>query len=394
MTSFKCSGFLAAGIHSGLKADGEKDLGLIFSETPATVAGVFTQNQIKAAPVLIDRKRIQKGVARAILANSGNANCCNGELGYQHALEMAATAAHRLNIPEQDVLVSSTGVIGEPLPIHKINAAVPDLGRALHAEGFDDFARAIMTTDTVPKIEHRQGVIGGQRYNVLGVAKGSGMIAPNMATMLCFICTDLAIPPQLLQPALDSAVDLTLNRICIDGDTSTNDTTLILANGCSGASITNQEQADEFQPLLQDLISGLAQKLVKDGEGVTKCVNVHVIGAASDADARQIAETVATSPLVKTALFGMDANWGRIIAAIGRSGVSIDPDGIDIFFNDIQMTHKSTGCGSEAEEKVTRVLRETEFSITIDLNMADGNASVLTCDFSLDYIKINADYRS
>jgi len=394
MTAFRCKGFMAAGVHSGLKADGVKDLGLIFSKTPATVAGVFTQNQIKAAPVLIDQKRIQSGVARAIIANSGNANCCNGEQGYRHALEMAQVAAQHLKVAEEDVLVSSTGVIGEPLPIQKIRSAVPDLNRTLHSEGFDAFARAIMTTDTVPKIEHRRGAINGQAYNVLGVAKGSGMIAPNMATMLCFICADLAMSQPLLQSALESAVDATLNRICIDGDTSTNDTTLILANGCSGAFIATPEQADEFQQLLQDLLSGLAIKLVKDGEGVTKCVDVRVIGATSHADARKIAHTVANSPLVKTALFGMDANWGRIIAAVGRAGVPIDPDGIDIYFNDVQMTKKSIGCGPEAEGKVTRVLHKPEFAITIDLNMADGKASILTCDFSLDYVKINADYRS
>jgi glutamate N-acetyltransferase/amino-acid N-acetyltransferase len=268
------------------------------------------------------------------------------------------------------------------------------LSRALHSEGFDAFARAIMTTDTVPKIEHRQGNISGRAYNILGVAKGSGMIAPNMATMLCFICTDISISQPLLQSALESAVGTTLNRICIDGDTSTNDTTLILANGSSGASIATQKQADEFQHLLHDLLSGLAKKLVKDGEGVTKCVDIRVIGAASDADAHKIAETVATSPLVKTALFGMDANWGRIIAAAGRAGVPIGPHEIAIWFDDIQMAQKSIGCGPEAEEKVTQVLRKPEFAITIDLNMADGNASVLTCDFSVDYVKINADYRS
>jgi glutamate N-acetyltransferase/amino-acid N-acetyltransferase len=394
MTAYRCNGFLAAGIHSGLKADGELDLGLIFSETPATVAGVFTQNQIKAAPVLIDQQRIQSGVARAIIANSGNANCCNGEQGYQHALDMTITTAQQLKTAEADVLVSSTGVIGEPLPIHKINAAAPDLYHALHSEGFDAFARAIMTTDTVPKIKHRQGIINGQIYNVLGVCKGSGMIAPNMATMLCFVCTDLAISQPMLQPALESAVDATLNRICIDGDTSTNDTTLILANGCSDASITTQEQADEFQMLLQELLAGLAKKLVKDGEGVSKCVEIRVVRAGSDADAHKIANTVATSPLVKTALFGMDANWGRIIAATGRAGVPIDPGGIDIYFDDVQMTQKSLGCGPEAEKKVTRVLQKPEFTITIDLNLANGDASVLTCDFSIDYVKINADYRS
>ena len=394
MKAFRCKGFLAAGIHAGLKANGEKDLGLIYSEKPATVAGVFTRNQIKAAPVLIDQKRIQKGIARAIIANSGNANCCNGDQGYQHALEMAAETAQKLEIKEEYVMVSSTGVIGEILPIHKIRVAIPDLSRALHSEGFDDFAQAIMTTDTVPKIEHRQGFINGRSYNLLGVAKGSGMIAPNMATMLCYVCTDLGIPQHLLQPALDSAIDATLNRICIDGDTSTNDTTLILANGCADITIQTPEQVDTFQQLLQNLLSGLAKKLVKDGEGVTKCVDIRVIGAASDADAHKIAQTISTSPLVKTALFGMDANWGRIIAAVGRAGVPIDPHRIDIYFNHVQMTQKSIGCGTEAEEKVTQVLHKPEFTITIDLNMADGEASLLTCDFSIDYVKINADYRS
>ena len=394
MTAIRCKGFQAAGIHSGLKQNGNRDLGLIYSETPASSAGVFTQNRIKAAPVLITRKRIETGLANAIIVNSGNANCCNGETGFQDALKMTGAAARGLALTDNSVLVASTGVIGAPLPIEKIENAVPNLIQALNPEGFMDFARAIMTTDTVPKLEHRQGCVHNRTYNLVGMAKGSGMIAPDMATMLCFICTDVSIPHPLLKKLLVSAVDKTLNRICIDGDTSTNDTTLILANGQSNVSMNTVDQAGDFQRLLEQILNSLAKSLVKDGEGVTKCVDIIVKGAMSDQDAQAIAHTISTSPLVKTALFGQDANWGRLIAAAGRAHVPIDPDGIDIYFNQVQMARNSLGCGPEAEKLATRVLKEPEFAIVMDLNMGAGSASVLTCDFSLDYVKINADYRS
>jgi len=394
MTAITCKGFQAAGIHSGLKNNPDRDLGLIFSEVPASVAGVFTQNRIKAAPVRITQKRIQSGTSNAIIVNSGNANCCNGEEGHQSALDMAGAAASGLGLKDVDVLVASTGVIGEKFPIGKVENAVPNLIEALKPDGFMDFARAIMTTDVVPKLEHRQGLIQDQSYNLMGTAKGSGMIAPNMATMLCFICTDISMPQPLLQKLLVSGVDKTLNRICIDGDTSTNDTTLILANGQSKVSIDNMEQAGEFQLLLEQVLSSLAKSLVKDGEGVTKCVDIIVKGAMSNQDAHTIANTISTSPLVKTALFGEDANWGRLLAAAGRAGVPIDPNRIDIYFDQVQMTRNSLGCGKEAEKLSTRVLKEPEFSIVMDLNMGEGSASVLTCDFTIEYIKINADYRS
>ncbi len=394
MTAITCKGFQAAGVHAGLKKNGDRDLGLIYSKTPATVAGVFTQNRIKAAPVLITQKRIQTGLANAVIVNSGNANCCNGEAGYQGALDMAAAAASRLKLKNDAVLVASTGVIGQRLPIQKIESAVPDLVKKLRPDGFMDFSRAIMTTDTVPKLEHRQGRVHDRTYNLVGMAKGSGMIAPDMATMLCFICTDAVITRGLLQEMLVAAVDSTLNRICIDGDTSTNDTTLILANGQSKVSMNGMDQATEFQVLLEQLLKSLAKRLVTDGEGVSKCVDIVVKGALSNQDARAIAHTIATSPLVKTALFGEDANWGRLIAAAGRAHVPIDPDTIDIYFNQVQMTQKSLGCGAEAEKLATRVLQEPAFTIVMDLNMGQGSASVLTCDLSIDYIKINADYRS
>jgi len=394
MTAIRCKGFQAAGIHSGLKKNGNRDLGLIYSEAPASSAGVFTQNRIKAAPVLITRKRIETGLANAVIVNSGNANCCNGKTGLQDALKMTGAAAKGLALTDNTVLVASTGVIGARLPIEKIETAVPNLIQALNPDGFMDFARAIMTTDTVPKLEHRQGRVHDRTYNLVGMAKGSGMIAPDMATMLCFICTDVSIPHHLLQKLLVSAVDKTLNRICIDGDTSTNDTALMLANGQSNVSMETMDQAGDFQQLLEQVLNSLAKSLVKDGEGVTKCVDIIVKGALSNEDAQAIAHTISTSPLVKTALFGEDANWGRLIAAAGRAHVPIDPDSIDIYFNQVQMTRNSVGCGPEAERLATRVLKEPEFAIVVDLNMGAGSASVLTCDFSLDYIKINADYRS
>jgi glutamate N-acetyltransferase/amino-acid N-acetyltransferase len=394
MTAIRCKGFQAAGVHSGLKKNGNRDLGLIYSETPAAVAGVFTQNRIKAAPVLLTQKRTESGLSNAVIVNSGNANCCNGEAGLQDARNMAAAAARGLGLRDNNVLVASTGVIGKRLPIQKIENAVPNLIEALNPDGFMDFTRAIMTTDTVPKLEHRQGRVHHRTYNLVGMAKGSGMIAPNMATMLCFICTDVSIPHPLLKELLLAAVDKSLNRICIDGDTSTNDMTLILANGQSNVAMDDRDRTGDFQHLLEQILNSLAKSLVKDGEGVTKCVDIIVKGAMSNQDARAVADTISTSPLVKTALFGEDANWGRLIAAAGRAGVPINPDSIDIYFNQVQLTRNSMGCGPEAEILATRVLKEPEFSIVLDLSMGQGSASVLTCDFSFDYVKINADYRS
>ena len=394
MKTIRCKGFQAAGVHSGLKKNGNRDLGLIYSEIPAVAAGVFTRNRIKAAPVLITQKRIESDLANAVIVNSGNANCCNGEAGLQDALNMARAASGGLGLADGRVLVASTGVIGQRLPVEKIEKAVPGLIEALSPDGFTDFAEAIMTTDTVPKLEHRQGRVHRRTYNLVGMAKGSGMIAPDMATMLCFICTDVSMPRQLLQASLAAAVDNSLNRICIDGDTSTNDTTLILANGQSNVSVNDPDQAGEFQHLLEQMLGSLAKQLVKDGEGVTKCVDIVVKGALSDPDARAVARAISTSPLVKTALFGEDANWGRFIAAAGRAGVPIDPDRVDIYFNRVRMTRNGVGCGPEAEKLATRVLKKPEFTVVIDLHMGKGSASVLTCDFSIDYVKINADYRS
>lgn len=394
MEKIMCPGFKAAGVASGIKKTGEKDLGLVFSESPASAAGVFTRNRVKAAPVLLDRERIKSGACQAVIVNSGNANCCTGDQGMRDARAMTRIAASGLGISEDLVLVASTGVIGKPLPIKKIEAAIPDLIRSTSPEGISDLAVAIMTTDTVPKIVSRQGHMEGKTFTVTGVAKGAGMIRPDMATMLCFICTDIDAPPDLLQETLSTANERSFNRITIDGDTSTNDTVIVMANGLSGATIKTKDHKESFQSVLDDVLISLAKELVKDGEGATKLVEIIVKGALSDKDAHKIADTVANSNLVKTAFFGEDANWGRILAAAGRAKVPIEPGRIDIFFDDVQMVENGMGCGKAAEADVTKVLKRPEFKISIDLNMGNGYDSVFTCDFSIDYVKINADYRS
>ena len=388
------SGFKAAGIASGLKKNGGKDLGMIFSEVPASVAGIFTTNKVQASSVILARKRIQSGTCQAIIVNSGNANCCTGSKGMQDTLSMSGFASAELEIPDEHVLVASTGVIGEPIPLDKIKSAVPDLIRELKPDGIADLAESIMTTDTVPKVVTATGKIGGKSYAVTGVAKGSGMIRPNMATMLCFVWTDIKISPAVLQEALLASADKSFNRITIDGDTSTNDMAIIMANGLSDAVVNGASQVESFRAVLDDVLIKLARMIVKDGEGATKIVEITVKGAESDADAIKVAETVAHSNLVKTAFFGEDANWGRIIAAAGRAGVPVLPDSIDIFFDDVQMVKDSMGCGKAVEAETTRILKKPEFGIVIDLNMGEGKAAVVTCDFSIDYVKINADYRT
>ena len=394
MKNLGCPGFLTAGIACGLKKNSQKDLGLIYSEVTANVAGLFTRNLVQAAPVLLDRQRITSGVCHALIVNSGNANCCTGDQGMQAAMRMAKATAEGLSVSEDEVLVASTGVIGEPLPIDKIEIAVPGLIDILHEEGILDLAEAIMTTDTVPKVISRRGELDGQTFTVTGVAKGAGMICPDMATMLCFIMTDIQASPAILKAMLVAAVNRSLNRMTVDGDTSTNDTALLMANGVSGIEIVDPAQQDVFQAVLDDVLIAMAKWLIKDGEGATKLVEFIVRNAATDQDAHKVADTVANSNLTKTALFGEDANWGRILAAAGRSGVLVEPEKIDIHFGPVLMVHNGMGCGPAAELEATKILKQPEFDITIDLKMGSGSANVFTCDFSIDYVKINADYRS
>ncbi len=389
-----CPGFLTAGVASGLKKNGKKDLGLIYSEVPLTVAAMFTRNLVKAAPVLLDQQRTANGSCRAVIVNSGNANCCTGEQGMQDAIRMGHLAAQGLMVDEEDVLVASTGVIGEPLPFEKIESAAPGLIKALAADGISDFAEAIMTTDMVAKVVSRCGELAGKSFTVTGAIKGAGMIRPDMATMLCFVMTDIVARPETLQEMLKKAVDRSLNRMTVDGDTSTNDTVLLMAGGHSTVKVISENQKKVFQSVLDETMIDLAKWLIKDAEGATKLVEIVVKGVKTKAEAHKIADTVANSPLIKTALFGEDANWGRILAAVGRAGIPMDPKKIDIFFGSVQMVKSGLGCGKEAEAEATRVLKQDEFTVTIDLNLGQKTETVYTCDFSIDYVKINADYRT
>lgn len=394
MENITCKGFKAAGVASGLKKNGGKDLGLIYSEVPAAVAGVFTKNLVQAAPVWLDKQRIKSGQCQGVIVNSGNANCCTGDQGMRDAIAMTRFAASGLKISEDLILAASTGVIGQPLDIEKIKAAIPELVKDLKPDGIANLAEAIMTTDTVPKVVSCQGEVEGKLYTVTGVAKGSGMIRPDMATMLCFVVSDVNISHDLLKEALLTATDKSFNKITVDGDTSTNDTILVLANGLSDATVKNPVHKDSFQMVLCKVLTDLAKMVVKDGEGATKLVEIIIKGALTDEDAYKIADTVSNSNLVKTALFGEDANWGRILAAAGRAGVKIDPYTIDIFFDDVMIAESGMWCGEKAEIEAAKILKRDEFAISVDLNMGQGSASIFTCDFSVEYVQINADYRS
>lgn len=394
MTQLACRGFLAASVAAGIKKIDRLDMGLIYAESPASVAGVFTRNRVRAAPVLLCQERVAAGRCQAVVANSGNANCCTGDRGMEDARTTAREVARSLGIDESLVCVCSTGVIGQFMPMDRISAGVPPLAKALRPDGFEDFAKAILTTDLVSKTSVASGEAGGRPYTILGVAKGSGMIRPDMATMLCFVVTDAAVEPGPLQSLLSSVTERTFNRISVDGDTSTNDTILVMASGASGAVVKTEAELARFGEALNRVLGDLARQVVRDGEGATKVVEIRVTGAASEADALRVADTVAHSNLVKTALFGQDANWGRIIAAAGRSGVAIDPDRVAIDFGGCRICVDGRYAGPEAEAAVAAVLKEKEYVITIDLGMGGHEASMLTCDFSYDYVRINADYRS
>jgi len=389
-------GFQFAAVEAAVKKPGRLDLALIFSEVPADVAAVFTTNKVKAAPVLLDEERVKGGKVRALVVNSGNANACTGAQGMTDAIETARLVAEGLRIPPEAVLVASTGVIGQLLPMGRIAGAMPALVSGCGSSSLNDIAAAIMTTDTFPKTGSMTGVAGGVKYTVAGVAKGAGMIMPNMATMLAFIVTDAAVEPALLQECFRIANDRSFNAITVDGDTSTNDTALIMANGAAGNPLicSGTPEAEAFAALLNDLLLSLAQQIVKDGEGATKFVTITVKGAVSDLQAKQAAMAVANSSLVKTAFFGQDANWGRIFAAVGYSGIEVEQLKTELFFDDVQMVREGLFAGGDAEARGTDVLKKPEFTVTIDLHLGSGAATVYTSDLSYDYVRINADYRT
>lgn len=391
------SGFLAAGVRSGLRKPGDlrPDLALLFSEVPAAAAGVFTTNRVQAAPVLVSREHIARGRARAVVANSGGANACTGERGVADARRMAAVAAEALGVQVGEVLVASTGVIGVPLPMEKVEAGIRRAAEALRADGNDDAALAITTTDLVPKTAARRFSLGGRTVTVGGIAKGSGMIKPNMATMLCFLTTDAAVEPHLLRQALTAAVDRSFNMITVDNDTSTNDTVFMLANGLAGNTPLQAGTPDSrlFQQALDEVCMELAKAIARDGEGATKLLEVAVLGAASAADARKAALAVAGSSLVKTAVFGADANWGRVMAAIGYSGAEFDPAKVDIDLGPMPWVVGGQSAGFD-EAAAKELLSRPEVHIEIRLNRGEARAVAWGCDLTYDYVKINGSYRS
>jgi len=389
-------GFKFSAVEAAVKKPGRLDLALIYSEMPARVAAVFTTNKVKAAPVLLDEARVQSGFARGLVVNSGNANACTGARGMTDAVEMTGLVAAGLGIAAEELLVSSTGVIGVPLPMERIRAAVPSLVAGVGDSSLADVAAAIMTTDTFPKLESRAGMAGGVPYTIAGVAKGAGMIMPNMATMLAFIVTDAAVEAAFMQQLFRDAADCSFNSITVDGDTSTNDSAILMANGAAGNPVitAGSEAAVHFAALLNDVLLELAKQIVRDGEGATKFVAITVKGADSDADAKRAAMAVANSSLVKTAFFGQDANWGRIFAAVGYSGARVEQLQTELFFDEVQMVKDGLFSGGDAEARGTEVLKKKEFTVTVDLHLGNGAATVYTSDLSYDYIKINADYRT
>jgi glutamate N-acetyltransferase/amino-acid N-acetyltransferase len=395
-SDFKVSGFLFSGISAGIKKDGKRDLGLIYSQVPAQVAGLFTTNEVKAAPVLLDRQRIKGGLCQALMINSGNANACTGIQGIRDARRLTSLIAKDLGIKASLVLASSTGVIGIPLPLKKIEEGVPRLIGGLSPDNWMKTVEAIMTTDTFPKVEVGTCRIKGKRVKICGMVKGAGMIRPNLATMLSFLVTDANIKAPLLQKMLEEVADDSYHRITVDGETSTNDTVLLLANGQAGHSPLHRmdKDGDTFLSKLSEVCQNLAKSIVKDGEGATKFVEILVKGARIKGDAKQAAYSIAHSPLVKTAFFGMDANWGRILCALGHSGIQMNPDRIDVFFDKMLIVRNGMGVGGQREEKAGHILRNKSFKVTVDLHQGKGEFSVFTSDLSIDYVKINASYRS
>lgn len=393
---FKVPGYQFSGISAGIKNDGKRDLGLIYSEVPAQVAGLFTTNAVKAAPVQLDMERIKKGLCQAIIVNSGNANACTGRQGLRDAQRISSWVGKQLGIGERLVFPSSTGVIGSPLPMKKIEGKISELIHHLSAEGWMSTVEAIMTTDTFPKIEMATCHIQGKRVKVCGMIKGAGMIRPNVATMLSFLVTDAHIKAPLLQRMLERAAEESYNRITIDGETSTNDTVLMLANGKAGhPPLKHMDRDGEvFQSMLLKICQNLAESLVRDGEGATKFIEILLQGARNREDAKKAAYAIAHSPLVKTAFFGEDANWGRILCALGHCGARIDPNRIDVFFDQAPIVKNGMGMGARLEKKAGKIIRKKSFKVTVHLHQGKGKFSVLTTDLSLDYVKINASYRS
>lgn len=395
-------GFWAAGVEAGIKYQNRKDMAMVYSKTPCRAAGVFTTNVVKAAPVLWDKEVVEsEWEAQVIVVNSGIANACTGKLGYEYCRETAGAAADALEISPQSVLICSTGVIGMQLPMEKMTEGVRMLAKAIKPgeEAGTDAAKAIMTTDTRNKQVAVKVTIGGKEVTIGGMCKGSGMIHPNMCTMLAFVTTDVNISKKLLQEALSADVQDTFNMVSVDGDTSTNDTLLVLANGQAGNHEITEKGADydTFVEALHYVNETLAKKIAGDGEGATALFEVKVIHADNKEDAKTLAKSVITSSLTKAALFGHDANWGRILCALGYSGAKFDPEAIELYLESSAgkiLIFKDGMAADYSEEEATRILSCSEVTALVDMKMGEAKATAWGCDLTYDYVKINADYRS
>jgi glutamate N-acetyltransferase/amino-acid N-acetyltransferase len=382
-------GYLASGVACGLKPSGNKDLGLLVSDRPATAAGVFTTNRVQAAPVQLTRRHIRQGTARAIVVNAGNANACTGKQGYADARAMAEHTGRALGAKKEKVLVNSTGIIGVPLDMERVRTGITAASAALSPEGADDFAAAIMTTDTRQKTAH--AAVGGA--SIIGFAKGAGMIAPEMATLLAFVVTDAAVERGLLVDALARSAATTFNSISVDGCRSTNDTLLVLANGAAGGEPIGlaDDRADAFRTALDEVCSALARQIVEDGEGATKVVSIVVDGATSAREARRAAGTVADSVLLRCALNGADPNWGRVLAALGTSGIPFDPNVVDVWLGGQKLCENGAPGPGDAT-KARAALLDRDVEVRIGLKRGSATATVLTNDLSAEYVRINAEY--
>jgi glutamate N-acetyltransferase / amino-acid N-acetyltransferase len=387
-------GILAAGVAAGIKPSGKKDLALIHSSTPARTAAVFTSNQVKGAPVLVSMEHARGGVAQAILASSGCSNVCTGEQGVRDAREMTKLVGDLLRIPARHVLIAATGVIGVPLPMDKIRAALPKLAKSLSPQGGREAAEAILTTDTRPKEAALRVDVNGRAVTLGGIAKGVGMVEPHLATMFCFVATDAVIARESLATLTRRAVDRSFNRITVDGDQSTSDTVAVLANGLAenAALEAGGRGLRQFSLGLEALTERLARLLVSDGEGATRVVTIAVRGAASRRDAVAAARSVANSPLVKTAINGQDPNWGRIMMALGKSPARLDQDRVAIAFGDEVLVERGMLRAGARLQRVREIMAEPEYVITIDLGLGEAEDRMITCDLSEEYVRINAKY--
>jgi len=389
-------GFHAAGVKAGIKKSGKEDLALIYSTVPASSAAVFTTNAMAAAPVIVSRQAAAKGSARAVVVNSGCANACTGEQGLLDARAMAHITASALGISDDEVLVASTGVIGVNMPMGKVADGIQKAVTSLSEQGYEKATQAIMTTDTFPKSCSYEFELEGVTANIGGIAKGAGMIHPNMATMLCLITTDVAIAPVALKQALAEAVNFSFHMITVDGDISTNDMVSVIANGQAGNKNIDDIASGayrEFVAVLKQVCIYLAQQVVRDGEGATKFLEIVVQGAVSFDEAKAAAMSVAKSPLVKTAFFGEDPNWGRILCAIGYSGAQVDTEKTMLKFGDLTVVENGVA-GKPNSTALQKVMAAKDIRVSIDLGVGDSEATVWTCDLSYEYVKINADYRT